>query len=84
MNLEWRQTVWTNRWFVLGYTLFTDAGAVWDEGFAVADAPLMVGAGGGPRLSFPWFFGAPIARFDVAYGFRSEYVDVSFSWGNLF
>lgn len=83
-NLEWRQPLWDLGWVVVGSVLFADAGSIWAETEPAGEAPFLVGAGGGVRLGFAGFLGAPVVRLDWGYGFDVHASEVSFGFGQRF
>lgn len=83
-NLEWRQPIGRWRWMEIGTVLFVDGGIIWAEGDPLVDAPFLVGTGGGLRLGFPGFFGAPILRLDYGYGIRESSSELSLGLGQRF
>jgi outer membrane protein assembly factor BamA len=83
-NLEWRQPLWDLEWVSVGSVLFTDGGSIWTEPKPASETPFLVGAGGGVRLGFPGFLGAPVVRLDWGYGFDVSASEVSFGFGQRF
>jgi outer membrane protein assembly factor BamA len=75
---EWRHMLWERNSWALASAAFTDAGTIWDNNQSIGDVPFLFGAGIGIRMSFPGLIGGPILRLDVGYGFKDEYVDISF------
>jgi len=82
LNAEARPTFYRHPRFIVGASLFSDAGTAWTPG--VTSARLNASAGAGLRVSFPKIYDHMLIRTDLAYGFRNQFLQLSFGIGQYF
>jgi outer membrane protein assembly factor BamA len=82
LNLEARPTLYRTGAFVVGGTVFVDAGDAWTPG--QAGPAFNSSAGAGLRLATSHVYDQPILRSDLAYGFRDRSWQISLGLDHYF